>query len=85
MILGLPHGDLLIQRMQHIMMLLELFGYIAPEYFMYGRVSDKIDVYSFGIVRLELLTGKKPIISTGLKEQENLVKGVRVLSLSLNC
>ncbi|KAG6776597.1 hypothetical protein POTOM_020118 [Populus tomentosa] len=72
LILCLPHGDLLIQRMQHIMMLLELFGYIAPEYFMYGR--DKIDVYSFGIVRLELLTGKKPIISTGLKEQENLVK-----------
>eukprot|EP00258_Populus_trichocarpa_P041589 XP_024457608.1 receptor-like serine/threonine-protein kinase At3g01300 [Populus trichocarpa] len=62
------------QLMQHIMMLLELFGYIAPEYFMYGRVSDKIDVYSYGIVRLELLTGKKPIISTGLKEQENLVK-----------
>jgi interleukin-1 receptor-associated kinase 1 len=85
MILGLPHGDLLIQLMQHIMMLLELFGYIAPEYFMYGRVSDKIDVYSYGIVRLELLTGKKPIISTGLKEQENLVKWVRVLSLSLNC
>ncbi|KAG5250306.1 hypothetical protein OIU76_006606 [Salix suchowensis] len=50
------------------------FGYIAPEYFMNGRVSDKIDVYSFGIVLLELLTGKKPIISKDLKGQESLVK-----------
>ncbi|XP_011034991.1 PREDICTED: inactive protein kinase SELMODRAFT_444075-like [Populus euphratica] len=50
------------------------FGYIAPEYFMNGRVSDKIDVYSFGIVLLELLTGKKPIISKDLKGQECLIK-----------
>lgn len=50
------------------------FGYIAPEYFMNGRVSDKIDVYSFGIVLLELLTGKKPIISKDLKGQESLIK-----------
>ncbi|XP_025012640.2 protein kinase STUNTED isoform X2 [Ricinus communis] len=50
------------------------FGYIAPEYFMNGRVSDKTDIYSFGIVLLELLTGKKPISCKGLKGHESLVK-----------
>lgn len=47
------------------------FGYLAPEYFMYGKVSDKIDVYSFGVVLLELLSGRKPIDSS--KGQESLV------------
>ncbi|CAN1771336.1 Protein kinase STUNTED, partial [Linum perenne] len=37
------------------------FGYLAPEYFMYGKVSDKIDVYSFGVVLLELITGREAI------------------------
>ncbi|KAF5947014.1 hypothetical protein HYC85_017242 [Camellia sinensis] len=49
------------------------FGYLAPEYFMYGKVSDKIDVYSFGVVLLELLSGKKPISSETAKGQESLV------------
>ncbi|KAJ9165946.1 hypothetical protein P3X46_020757 [Hevea brasiliensis] len=49
------------------------FGYIAPEYFMHGMISDKIDMYSFGIVLLELLTGKKPISTKGIKGQESLV------------
>lgn len=49
------------------------FGYLAPEYFMYGKVSDKIDVYSFGVVLLELLTGRKPICSETAKGWESLV------------
>ncbi|KAL8109758.1 hypothetical protein AgCh_025743 [Apium graveolens] len=49
------------------------FGYLAPEYFMYGKVSDKIDVYSFGVVLLELLSGKKAIVSESPKGQESLV------------
>lgn len=49
------------------------FGYLAPEYFMYGKVSDKIDVYSFGVVLLELLSGRKPIGSESPKGQESLV------------
>ncbi|XP_022134153.1 probable leucine-rich repeat receptor-like serine/threonine-protein kinase At3g14840 isoform X2 [Momordica charantia] len=34
------------------------FGYIAPEYAMQGRLSDKADVYSFGIVALEIVSGR---------------------------
>ncbi|RRT55675.1 hypothetical protein B296_00032209 [Ensete ventricosum] len=36
-------------------------GYLAPEYAMWGRVSDSCDVYSFGILLLELVSGRKPI------------------------
>ncbi|RRT55301.1 hypothetical protein B296_00029224 [Ensete ventricosum] len=36
-------------------------GYLAPEYAMYGKASESCDVYSFGIVLLELASGKKSI------------------------
>ncbi|KAG6433587.1 hypothetical protein SASPL_105202 [Salvia splendens] len=37
------------------------FGYLAPECFMHGELNEKIDVYAFGVVLLELLSGKKAI------------------------
>ncbi|XP_062098451.1 PTI1-like tyrosine-protein kinase 2 isoform X2 [Humulus lupulus] len=55
------------------------FGYMAPEYFMYGRLSYKIDVYAFGIVLLELLSGKRPIVEKVTKGQDSLVNWAKKL------
>ncbi|VAH65399.1 unnamed protein product [Triticum turgidum subsp. durum] len=36
-------------------------GYLDPEYFLTHKLTEKSDVYSLGVVLLELLTGMKPI------------------------
>ncbi|KAG6585172.1 Cysteine-rich receptor-like protein kinase 2, partial [Cucurbita argyrosperma subsp. sororia] len=32
-------------------------GYMAPEYLAYGQLTEKVDVYSFGVLLLEIVTG----------------------------
>ncbi|AQK40782.1 ATP binding protein isoform 2 [Zea mays] len=37
------------------------FGYLAPEYFMHGIVDEKTDIFAFGVLLLEIVTGRRPI------------------------
>ncbi|XXG57127.1 hypothetical protein AAC387_Pa03g4363 [Persea americana] len=58
------------------------FGYVAPEYAMTGHLLVKSDVYSYGVVLLELLTGRKPVDMSRPLGQENLVTWARPLLTS---
>jgi serine/threonine protein kinase len=52
------------------------YGYIAPEYAYTMRVTEKCDVYSYGVVLLELLTGKAPV--QPIEQGGDLVTWVRI-------
>ncbi|KAF4399271.1 hypothetical protein G4B88_022354 [Cannabis sativa] len=59
-----------------------LNNYLAPEYAMTGHLLVKSDVYSYGVVLLELLTGRKPVDLSQPPGQENLVAWARPLLTS---
>ncbi|CAJ2631419.1 unnamed protein product [Trifolium pratense] len=44
-------------------------GYIAPEYFTTGKATKESDIYSFGIVSLELASGRKPVDLNAKEDQ----------------
>ncbi|XP_058005821.1 receptor-like serine/threonine-protein kinase ALE2 isoform X2 [Hevea brasiliensis] len=58
------------------------FGYVAPEYAMTGHLLVKSDVYSYGVVLLELLSGRKPVDMSQPPGEENLVTWARPLLTS---
>lgn len=59
-----------------------LSRYVAPEYAMTGHLLVKSDVYSYGVVLLELLSGRKPVDMSQPPGQENLVAWARPLLTS---
>ncbi|KAB5556876.1 hypothetical protein DKX38_007785 [Salix brachista] len=54
------------------------FGYLAPEYASSGKLTEKSDVFSYGVMLLELITGKKPVDPSSAME-DSLVDWARSL------
>ncbi|KAF7823379.1 Receptor-like serine/threonine-protein kinase NCRK [Senna tora] len=63
----LPSGSNSPARMQGT------FGYFAPEYAIVGRASLKSDVFSFGVVLLEIISGRQPIYKSAGKEESLVI------------
>ncbi|GMI89990.1 hypothetical protein like AT5G18910 [Hibiscus trionum] len=51
------------------------FGYLPPEFFMYGIVNEKTDVFAYGVLLLELITGRQAVNSS----QQSLVMWAKPL------
>jgi len=52
-------------------------GYAAPEYIMTGHLTAKSDVYGYGVVLLELLTGRRSVDKSRPPREQSLVEWAR--------
>ncbi|XP_047340913.1 leucine-rich repeat receptor-like serine/threonine-protein kinase RGI4 [Impatiens glandulifera] len=52
------------------------YGYFAPEYACMRKITEKSDVYSYGVVLLEIITGKRPV-DPSFPENQHLIQWVR--------
>lgn len=61
------------------------YGYSAPEYASTGELTMKSDIYSFGVVLLELITGRRAIDPNRPANEQNLVTWVRMPYIYRHC
>jgi serine/threonine protein kinase len=54
-------------------------GYMAPEYAMKGLYSTKSDVFSFGVLLLEIISGRKKAVYHQLKCAPSLLAYVSLI------
>ncbi|PIM97516.1 Serine/threonine protein kinase [Handroanthus impetiginosus] len=70
LLIDVPTGN----RTQVPTKVMPTYGYAAPEYIMKGHLTAKSNVYSFGVVLLELLSGFRVMDANGGREMQNLVE-----------
>ncbi|XP_059629940.1 wall-associated receptor kinase 3-like [Cornus florida] len=61
-----------LDKTQLTTMVIGTFGYLDPEYFHTGHLSEKSDTYNFGVILMELLTGIKALSFDKPGEERNL-------------
>ncbi|KAE9614303.1 hypothetical protein Lal_00016639 [Lupinus albus] len=60
------------------------FGYVAPEYASTGMLNERSDVYSFGILIMEVITGRNPVDYGRPPEEVNLVEWLKKMVSNRN-
>nr|CAB3465128.1 unnamed protein product [Digitaria exilis] len=53
------------------------FGYVAPEYASTGMLNERSDVYSFGILIMEIISGRSPVDYARPAGEVNLVEWLK--------
>lgn len=56
---------------------------MAPEYASSGKLTEKSDVFSYGIMLLEIITGRRPVDTTRDYEEDSLVEWVYIFIILL--
>ena len=59
-------------------------GYLAPEYAMRGHMTEKVDVFAFGVVALEIVAGESNYQNTFDENTTYIFERVRSVYLLLN-
>ncbi|XP_076945339.1 uncharacterized protein LOC143616383 [Bidens hawaiensis] len=69
-------AKMMVRKNETVSMVAGSYGYIAPEYGYTLKVDEKSDVYSYGVVLMELITGKRPVDPT-FGDSVDIVEWVR--------
>ncbi|GAB4852205.1 hypothetical protein Ancab_016397 [Ancistrocladus abbreviatus] len=60
------------------------FGYVAPEYASTGMLNERSDVYSFGILLMEIISGRNPVDYSRPPGEVNLVDWLKTMVSNQN-
>ncbi|GMH17758.1 hypothetical protein Nepgr_019599 [Nepenthes gracilis] len=60
------------------------FGYVAPEYASTGMLNERSDVYSFGILLMEIISGRNPVDYSRPPGEVNLVDWLKTMVSNRN-